>query len=79
MTNDRAASIRNEVTASLGATHFLQSVHVVEGWGDILWATLRISGPRHSDQSDLAARLKAAVHRSLGELRHVVRIEWEQP
>ena len=79
VTDELAECIRREATALLGDAYVLRSVHVKEGWGDIFWATVRIGGPRHDDHGDLVARLNSAVHRSLGEVRHVVKVEWEQP
>jgi hypothetical protein len=77
MTDEFAERVRREATLLLGDGPFLRSVHVVEGWGGILWATLRLSGPRPSDHCELVTRLKSAARSVVGELRHNVRIEWE--
>jgi hypothetical protein len=77
MTDEFAEWVRRDATLLLGDGHFLRSVHVVEGWGGIFWATLRLVGPRPSDHCEFVTRLKSAARSVFGELRHVVRIEWE--
>ncbi len=78
MTNDLTECIRKELTTSLGGAYSLLSVHLSEGWGDILYVTIRISGPRLDGRDGLDAGMKSAVDGALGDMRHLVKIEWAQ-
>jgi hypothetical protein len=79
MTNDLTECIWKELTTSLGDAHCVKSVQVREGWGDILYVTIRRSRSRLDDSDDLDGELKSAVASALGDIRYVVKIDWNQP
>lgn len=66
-----------ELATLLGDVHnYLAAVHVRKGWGDILYVTVRLSGPGLDDRGELKFRLDSAIHSVLGGIRHLVKIEW---
>lgn len=79
MTADLAKSIQSTLTASLGDAARLRSVHLTEGWGDVFYVTVRLSSPELGDRDELSDRIKSAVHSALGEIRYLVKIEWQNP
>ncbi len=79
MTNDLTESIWKSLTASLADSRRVTSVQVCEGWGDIFYVRIRKSRSCPDDGDDLDAPLKSAVASALGEIRHSVTIDWDQP
>ena len=73
--NDLAEHIQTELIRSLGARTCVLSVDVREGWGDIFYVMIRVSGSRERDE--LEGILKSAVTSAMGEARHLVKIEWD--
>jgi hypothetical protein len=78
VTTNLIERIHNELTASLGHLPFLISIHVREGWGDILFVTFRVRVRPVKNRDDLSARLRSAVAGALGQTRHFVEIKWER-
>lgn len=79
MTNDLTECIWKELTTSLGDAHCVKSVQVREGWGEILYVTLRGSRSRLDESDDLDGELKSTVAIALGDIRYAVKIDWNQP
>lgn len=76
VTDDLTDSIWKELTTSFGDVHGVQSVHLSEGWGDILFVRMRVSGTCVDDRDELVLKLKSAVASALGEIRYLVQIQW---
>ena len=77
MTNDLAERIETELVGSLGDPSGVLSVHVREGWGDILYVTIRVRSSRLHDRNEFGATLKSAVTSALGDARQLVKIAWD--
>jgi hypothetical protein len=76
VTNDLTERIQSKLTGSLGDPTCVLSIHVREGWGDIFYVTIRVRGSRFYDRNELDHTLKSAVASAMGQMRHVVKIEW---
>ena len=73
--SDFTERIWKELTTSLDDAQCVQSIRVNEGWGDILYVTIRKDRPCLDHSSDLDDKLKSAVASALGEIRHIVKID----
>ncbi len=78
MTTNLIERTQIELIASLGSLPFLLSIHVREGWGDILFVTFRVGVLPMKNHDELRTRLRSAVARALGHTRHFVEIKWER-
>jgi hypothetical protein len=63
-------------TTSLGNARCVQFVQVIEGWGDIFYVTIRVTGSCVDNRDGLDGKLKSAVATALGEIRHLPKIDW---